>query len=481
MSRRIVVVGGGISGLAAAHRLGEIAAERSVSIEVLLLEAGPRLGGVIRTERRDGFLCEGGPDSFISDRPWAMDLCRRLGLAGQLEGTNTAFRRSFVAWRGRLVPVPEGFQVLAPSRLRALATSPLFTWRGKLRVAREVLLPPRAGEEDESLGGFVERRFGREALERLAEPLIAGIYGADPYQLSLAATLPRFRDLERQHGSVIRALRARRRTDHSRSGVSGARYGLFVSLRDGMETLVDALAARLSPACVRLDTPVTRIQVAEIPGGSPPPGPHAHPPMPSYMVHLADGSCLAADAVCLALPAPTAAWVLAEADAGLADLLKSIPYGPAATLNLAYRRSEIPHPLDGFGFVVPASERQTILGCTFASVKFPGRAPEGAALLRVFLGGAVAEQEPDLIEAGAGQDLRRYLGITAPPLWSALHRWPCSMPRYRVGHLEAVAAIEARLDALRGLALAGNAYRGIGLPDTIHSGEMAAERLMPVT
>jgi oxygen-dependent protoporphyrinogen oxidase len=476
----MVVIGGGISGLAAAHRLQELAAERSRPIHVCLLEAGPRLGGLVGSERRDGFLLEWGPDSFITDKPWALALCRRLGLADELIGTNAAQRRSFIAWRGRLLPIPEGFQVLAPARLTAIAASPLFTPWGKLRMAGDLLVPRRREEGDESVGDFVTRRLGREALERLAQPLVAGIYGADPFDLSLEATLPRFRRMEEQHGSLVRALRAPRAPGAAPAGpgISGARYGLFATFREGMQTLTDHLAARLPADCARANTYVVSIQA---PGKTPPPAHGPAAPSP-YALRLADGTTLPADGLCLAIPAHAASQLLADVDPALAQLLDGIRYASTATVNLAYRRADLPRLPVGFGFVVPALERSPVLGCTFASNKFTGRAPADAVLLRAFLGGAAAEQDEAALVAAARTALQTYLDLAAAPLWESTHRWPRSMPHYQVGHLDRVAQIDGRVAALaRGglcLALAGNAYRGIGIPDSIHSGEEAAERLI---
>jgi protoporphyrinogen/coproporphyrinogen III oxidase len=480
---RVAIVGGGVSGLAAAHRFQELSRERERPLEVHLLEAGERLGGVIATEPRDGFLLEAGPDSFITDKPWALDLCRRLGLTEQLIGTNPSYRRSYVARAGRLYPVPEGFQLLAPSRLGPFLASGLFSWPGKLRMALEPLIPPRRGGEDESLAAFVERRLGREALARIAQPMVAGIYGADPRRLSLQATLPRFLKMEQEHGSLLRAMWTQRKASRGKTenaktrrsegreegqsastGVSGARYGLFVSFDGGMQALVDALVARLPVGAVSFGARVTRLHCTG--GGW------------RLAVEGDTGKAEEAsyDAVCLALPAHRTAGLLSEVDAGLAEQLRAIPYGSAATVNLAYRRADVPHPLDGFGFVVPSSERRSLLGCTFSSVKFAGRAPEGHALLRAFLGGSPAPED-DAVTAAVREDLRALLGITAAPLFVTVHRSPASMAQYTVGHLERVAAIEEATRRWPGLALAGNGFRGIGIPDCVHSGERAAEQI----
>jgi oxygen-dependent protoporphyrinogen oxidase len=490
---RVAIVGGGISGLAAAHRLQELAQEQRRPLAVHLLEAGDRLGGVVATERRDGFLLEAGPDSFITDKPWALDLCRRLGLTDRLIGTNATYRRSYVTRAGRLYPVPEGFQLLAPSRLGPFLASGLFSWPGKLRMALEPFVPARPSGEDESLAEFVERRLGREALTRIAQPMVAGIYGADPRRLSLQATLPRFLKMEQEHGSLLRAMWAQARSasssrlsalgsrpgrtnaggepERSHAGVSGARYGLFVAFDAGMQTLVDAVVARLPAGCVSLGTRVTGLrreqanwQLITIPAASPVGAPLVGALSATY------------DAVCLALPAHRTAELLADVDAGLAEQLRAIPYGSAATVNLAYRREDVPHPLDGFGFVVPSAEGRSLLGCTFSSVKFAGRAPEGHALLRAFLGGSPSPEDA-AVTAAVREDLRVLLGITAAPHLVTIHRWAASMAHYTVGHLARVAAIEERTCRWPGLVLAGNGYRGIGIPDCVHSGEQAAEQI----
>lgn len=475
---RVAIVGGGISGLACAHRLLELSRERGRPIAIHLFEAGDRLGGVIATEQRDGFILEAGPDSFITEKPWALALCRRLGIADRLIGTNPESRRSFVARGGRLYPVPEGFQLLAPSRLGPFFASSLFSWPGKLRMALEPFIPPRRDLADESLGGFVERRLGREALERIAQPMIAGIYGADPRALSIEATLPRFKTMEQEHGSLLRAMwRSRRRGDGAALGrgdegvgASGARYGLFVSFDRGMQMLVDALAARLPTGCVRLGARVTAL--AAEPGSG----------WRLTVEGVPDAGGSSYDALCLALPAHAAAALLSDLDGELAELLRAIPYAGAATVNLAYRREDVPHPLNGFGFVVPATEKRAILGCTFCSIKYPGRAPKGHALLRAFLGdpwaraGAEGRDDAALV-AAAREDLRLFLGISAAPLFTAIARYPAAMAQYAVGHRERITAIEARARRWPRLSLAGNGFYGIGIPDCVHGGEAAAEAL----
>src|SRR5437867_8099397 len=465
---KLVVVGGGITGPAAGHRAGELTRERSTALDLTLIEARARLGGTVATERAGGFLIEAGPDSFLSEKPWALALCRRLGVEDRLARTDDRFRKAFVLFRGRLHPLPDGFQLLAPTRIVPFLRSGLLSWPGKLRMALDLVLPRGAGD-DESLGGFVRRRFGREALERIAQPLVAGIYTADPDALSLAATMPRFLLLEKTERSVTLALwRAARRASQAAAGTSGARWSLFVTFRDGMEELVRVLADRLPPGSVRLKERVSGL--VRRPGG--------------WRIGLADGGPVEAESVVIAGEAHEAARLLRYVDPALAQLLSEIPYASSATVTLGYRRADVPHPLDGFGYVVPRIERRPILACTFSSVKYPGRAPEGHVLLRVFMGGALNEgmlesDDPVLI-ATVRDELREALGITAEPVLTRVARWTKAMPQYHVGHGGRVETIEHCAGALPGLHLAGAAYRGVGIADCVRSGEAAAERAFGV-
>ena len=450
MSPRVAVLGGGVAGLAAAHRLVGRGAR-----DVVLLEAGDRLGGSIATERAGGFTIEAGADSLLTEKPWAVDLCERLGVL--LVGTREGERRTYVVHDGRLEPLPEGFLLLAPTDLRALAASPLFSWRGKLRMALDLVLPRRGGERDESLADFVRRRLGREALERLAEPLAAGIYTADAERLSLAAAMPRFRDLERRHRSLILGLRAEAR------GVpaAGARYGLFAAPADGMGTLIEALARRLPEGAVRLRARATGLARD---GGS---------------WRLRAGTePLVADGLVLATPAYATAKLVEGLDPTLAAALGAIDYASSATVTLAYRAADA-GALAGLGFVVPAVERRPLLACTYTSRKFPGRAPDGHELLRAFVGGARRAEALGLDDAALAAAVRAefaaLLAISATPVLARVHRHDRAMPQYAVGHLEQVAAIEARAAALPALALGGAAYRGVGIPDCVRSGETAAD------
>jgi oxygen-dependent protoporphyrinogen oxidase len=458
---KLAIVGGGISGLAAAYRAVELAREKGRALELVLLESRDRLGGTIDTERTDGFLIEAGPDSFLSEKPWALALCRRLGVEDQLVRTDDRFRKVFVWRAGRLHPLPEGFQLLAPTRLAPFLATGLFSWPGKVRMAMDLVLPRGGSGEDESLGAFVRRRLGAEALERVAQPLVAGIYTADPDDLSLSATMPRFLELERRERSIILGLwRGMKRAPQP--GTSGARWSLFVTFKDGMAQMIDTLASRLPAGAVQLKS---RVAGLERTGAG-------------WRLGTASGA-VDADAVIIAAEAHGAARMLRYVDPSAAALLNEIPYASSATVSLGYRRTDVPHPLDAFGFVVPRTEGRALLAATFSSVKYPGRAPEGHALVRCFLGGAL---DPKMLDRGddelvdqARAELRAALGLTADPVLTRLSRHPAAMPQYRVGHATRIETIERRLAALPALFVAGGAYRGVGIADCVRSGEAAAE------
>jgi oxygen-dependent protoporphyrinogen oxidase len=466
-----VVIGAGLSGLTVAHRLDEMARSVRRPIEVTVLEARDRVGGVIWTDRSDGFTREMGPDSFITNKPWALDLCHRLGLDDQLLETDASHRRSFVVRNGRLAPVPDGLVLMAPRRIMPILTTPILSLPGKLRFLMDLVIPRRDEESDESLASFVRRRLGREALDRLIQPLVAGIYTADPNDLSLKATLPQFIAMEREHGSLIRAARREPRDQSARRGnqqASGARYGLFVTLNDGMDTLPRTLAESLRRGTVRTGVTVRRISRNE--------------PVSTWLVELLDGPPIEADAVVVTTEAHAAARLLDTQDPTLALQLRGIPYASSIIVNVAYRRDQISHPLDGFGAVVPAIENRSILAVSFLSVKFPNRAPAGTVLLRVFIGGAIRPDQIDLDDTAIAQVVERELGsligATGAPLFLEIGRHPRAMPQYNLGHLDRVATIRRNLTRHPRLYLAGIAFDGVGIPDCIHAAELTADALL---
>jgi len=465
MTPRIVVIGGGISGLAAAHRARELAQADGRKLDVVLLESSGSPGGVVQTTRRDGYLIEEGPDSFLTEKPDARRLAVALGLEADLLGTNGKFARSWVDRAGQLHPTPEAFFLLAPGSLIGLARSNLLSPLGKARAAMDLVLPRKSSRADESIGAFVRRRFGRELYERLAQPMVASVYGADPDSLSLRALMGRFERMEQEHRSLIVALMRRRRVAETRA--SGPRYSLFETLRGGLAGLPAALARSLPRGSVRTKSRVVRIESPSRTGRR-------------FAISLSSGNTVDAEAVVVALPAHAAAEVVRRFDVQLSSELSGIPYQTAAVVNFGYRIADVPHPMDGFGFVVPRTEGRAILACSFSHVKFVGRAPEGRALLRSFLregapGDVVSRPTAEIVGA-VRRDLQALLGITTAPEMVSVRRHEHAMPVYRVGHLDRVERIESLAARRPGLTLAGNAYRGVGLPDCIASGEAAAER-----
>ncbi|MFO0908981.1 MAG: protoporphyrinogen oxidase [Isosphaeraceae bacterium] len=468
-SARVVVIGGGISGLAAAHRL----IETGPGVVPVVLEATDRPGGVLTTERRDGFLIDGSADSFITTFPWAIDLCRRIGLGDELIGTSPQGRRAFVVHKGRLEPIPDGLLIMAPTRIGPMLRTPILSVLGKLRMGCELFVP-RGGGADESLASFATRRFGREAFDRLIQPLVSGMYTGDPSRLSVRATLPRFLEMEQSRGSLIRAMRSGQTMQGSggksgESSGSGARYGLFVGLRDGMQQLVDGLVACLPAGSIRCGTRVEELR---------------RKPDGRWEVAIdgPDPGVIEADGVILATPSQVAAALVRKSDPTLAGMLDGITSTGCAVVSLGYRREQIGHALDGFGFVVPIKENLPILSASFASVKFEGRAPAGHVLIRVFVGGV---KRPELLDADdatlqeiAIRELARLIDARGTPVLRHVNRWREVMPQYEVGHLDRVDAIEERVRSNGRLALAGNAYRGVGVPQCVRSGEQAADQIL---
>lgn len=461
MPHRIAIVGGGISGLAAAFDLLR-AREQGAPIEEYLFEGGERLGGVVRTERVEGCVVEAGPDSFLTEKRDALALATELGIAGEVIGSNDAERKTYILHNGRLEPFPEGLQFLVPSRLWPILRTRLFSPADKLEIALEFLRRPRGSDADESVASFVERHFGRGVVETIADPLLSGVYGGRASELSVQAVLPRFVDIERRDGSLVlgvwRNLRNRRR---------GTPAPLFSAFRNGLEQLVDAIRARLPRDRVFCGR---RIRAVERSAGG------------SFRLEFETGESVEAEGVVLALPAYESARVLAGVDGELCRWLSEIPYVSSLTVALGYERAAVEKLPPGFGFLVPRKENRRLLACTFVHNKFPFRVPENRGLLRCFLGGAGREEVMQASDAEIIalilEELKGILGLAATPLFTRIYRWPRAMAQYNVGHKERLRAIEARLANLPGLALAGNANQGIGVPDCIRSGRRAAAQVI---
>jgi oxygen-dependent protoporphyrinogen oxidase len=458
---RIAIIGGGISGLAAAYAL-EQKRTAGADLEYTVFESSPRFGGVLVTDHADGCLIEAGPDSFLTEKPWASDLCRQLGLGDQLTGSNDADRITYILTRGRLVEMPDGLMFMVPTKLVPTVLSPLFSPATKIRMAREWFHPPHKANGDESVAAFVERHYGSEMVDRLADPLLSGVYGGEASQLSVRAVLPRFADMEAKHGSLGRAMLATR-AKMAQAAKTPARP-LFSSLKNGMQQMVDALVAAIPDSNLRAGTPVQSVLAQE--GG---------------WTVSAGLSSDHFNAAILAVPTGKAAQLLQLTAPDLAAELAAINYSSSVTLTLGYDQNVRAALPPGFGFLVPRSEGMRMLAATFVHNKFPHRAPANRALIRCFLGGARDEQilssSADEIVTIARAELRRILNLTAEPLFARVYKWPAAMAQYGVGHLERLERLEALRKKHPGLALAGNGYNGIGVPDCVRSGTTAANSL----
>jgi protoporphyrinogen/coproporphyrinogen III oxidase len=468
--RRIAIIGGGISGLSAAYYLDR-ACRNGADIEYSLFESGQRLGGVLSSDHIDGCLVEAGPDSFLTEKPWAVTLCRELGLGDQLIGSNDSQRKTYIVVKGKLVPMPDGLMFMVPTRLVPTALSPLFSWNTKVRMAQELLHPPRPMQDDESVAQLVQRHFGAEVVDRLADPLLSGVYGGDAAKLSARAVLPRFVEMEEKYGSLSRAMLAAHKK-MVRTASKKPPRPLFTSLRDGMQQMVDAIVGRLDPQAIRLRRHVRRL----------------YPENGGWRVATEMNGDERYDAVILATPAHAAGALLDGVDHELARSLLDITYSSSVTVTLGYYKDQLAKLPPGFGFLVPRSEGMRMLACTFVHNKFPHRAPEGKGILRCFLGGARDEailglSDEELLET-VHREIRDLVKVDARPIFSRVYRWREAMAQYEPGHIARVASIEKRVAEIPGLALAGNAYHGIGVPDCVRSGMEAANlvaQLVPET
>lgn len=472
-SKQAVIVGGGIAGLATALYLQERARESGLSLSLTIIEADRAWGGKIVTRRPDGFIIEAGPDSFLSQKPWALELCAKLGLSDEVINTNEAEKKTFIFSRGRLRELPEGLVVIVPTKLGPFLRSGLVSWPGMARMAVDLVLPRRRQDTDESLASFFRRRLGREAFDRVIEPLMAGIYAGDAEQMSLKATFPRFRELEQRYGSLIRGMLAARRAADSPAEASRPHRTLFVTLRGGLGQLVDTLVRRVEAAGVTL---LAGQRVMSLRAG-------AEGPMGTrYTLGLADGASIAADAVVLATPAFSAADLLRPLEPATADLLARIPYASTGTVSLAYERKELGPAVTGFGFVVPRVEGRALLAATWTSLKWPHRAPPTQALLRCYIGGAgrddLLKADDDTIIRTVREELQAIAGIEAKPVYADVSRWIRGMPQYTLGHVERLDQIQTGLRRYPGLFLTGAGYRGIGVPDCIRDGNATAADVM---
>ena len=488
--RRVAVIGGGISGLAAAYTLAR-ARESGAPVEEMLIEAGDRLGGVIHTETVEGFVIEAGPDSFLAEKPQAAAMARELGLGDDLMGSNDSARRTYILHRGRLLPLPDGLMFLVPTRIWPMVTTRLLPLSTKLAAARELFIPPSdGGGEDESVASFVRRHFGQAMVENIADPLLAGVYGGDSEALSVRSVLPRFYEMERRHGSLTRAtlkaMRQRRNADQGAGNAQVAtvpdappppKLSLFMTLKGGLQQMTERLAAQVEKSRVFTRRRAEAVEFA--PGG---PGGVADSCSRRFQIVCQGGVTFDADAVILAMPAYINGRLVASLDQRLGELLEGIPYSSSMTVSLGFDEAAKATLPPGFGFLVPRKGQRRMLACTFVHAKFDHRAPAGKAMLRCFLGGS---RDPDVLAltdeevlSVVRRELREILNFNAVPLFCRVSRWPSSMAQYPVGHAGRISAIHERLENIPGLYLAGNAYSGIGISDCIRTGRSAAERAL---
>ena len=453
---RVAVIGGGISGLSAAYFLSK------AGVPCVLIEERGRLGGVIHTENVNGTLVEAGPDSFIAQKPWAMELIRELGLADDVIGSRDHTRRTFIVRGGRLVPLPDGLQFLAPTKLWPILTTKLFGWKAKLSFATEYFRKSSTTEKDRSVAEFVREHYGEEANRYLAQPMLAGVYGGSSEKLSVNSVLPMFVELERKYGSLTRGIlvgRARR----SGGKESGS---LFLTLRKGLQQLIDTLAERIVGSVERVNAAALGIERRA--GG--------------FRILLSEHGPLDVEQVITAVPAYRAADLVGGMDAQLAETLHAIPYHSSITTALLYEKETFDHPLDGFGFLVPASEGRTLAACTWVNTKFDHRAAADAVFLRGFVSADEAErrmdESDDALVGVAHSEVSGLMGFQATPKTARIHRWRRAMAQYEVGHHKRLDAINARVGELPGLHLGGNGFSGIGIPDCIRRSREIVERIV---
>lgn len=462
--KRIFVIGGGISGLSTAYFLCEKVNQLDEEIKIIVLEEKERLGGCIITEKVDGFIVEGGPDCFLYEKPWALKLCERLGLGERILNTNEN-RRVFIYSDGRLHELPEGFMLMVPTSFMPFIKSSLISWPGKIRMAMDLFIPKKKSDEEESLADFVRRRLGNEALEKIAEPLVAGIHAGTPETMGLKSTFPRFIQLEQEYRSLILGMLARRKMAKKWESQAKVKRTMFLTLKDGLGEWIDRLREKIGEERILLKKRVEKI--VKVKEGY-------------FKIYLADGTSMDGESVIITTPSFITAGMIEEMDPILSEILLKIPYVSSATVSLAYHRSQIDHPLNGFGFIIPRREKRRIMASTWSSVKFNYRAPKDYVLLRAFVGGANNEElvqlEDEEMVRMVREELKEIMGVNGEPVLSRIYRWEKSMPQYLVGHLEKIKRIEDRVSLFPGLFLTGCAYRGIGISDIVHDGEVTAER-----
>ena len=464
--KKIVIIGGGISGLATAYSLEEIARKKGESISITLFEKNNRIGGNILTERTDGFLIEGGPDCFLSEKPWAIQLCERLGMGESLLRTNDEYRKTYILLNGHLHELPEGVILMIPTEIFPLLKSNLISLSGKIRMGMELFIPKKESSADESLSQFVRRRLGQEALDKIAAPLVAGVHAEDPDTMSVKSRFPRFVQMEEEYGSLIKGMIAKRR-EMRRAGSKGnkPKYTMFMTLKDGLSEMPATIVQNLKMTKILTNREVADVDKRDI-----------------FKISLKNGEVLDADTVVFATPSYETARLLTGINDSISALLNKIPYTSTATVSLAFKKESISNPMNGFGFLVPRQEKRRITGATWVSRKFSYRSPDDSVLIRCFIGGSHNEKlvflnDKDMIEMVKGE-LRDIMGITSEPLLTRIYRWEKAMPQYTIGHEERLSILDKKLSEYPGMFLTGSSYRGSGISECIKDGQLTAESVL---
>ncbi len=477
--QKIIIIGGGITGLASAYSIEKEAEKKGKHVSITLLEKNSRIGGNIITERDGDFLIEGGPDCFLSEKPWALKMCEKLGMNDSLLCTNDEYRKTFILWKGHLHELPEGVILMIPTKMLPLVRSNLISLPGKLRMAMEPFIPKKKSDKDESLSEFVRRRLGREVLDKIAAPLVAGVHAEDPDTMSVKSRFPRFVQMEEEYGSLIRGMIARRKINSDPSAGSGRttnhaphayKNTMFMTLKNGLYDLPDTIVKNLKETKIWTNKEVSKIDESVSEGGG-----------NVYKVSLKNGEVLDADAVILAAPSYETAKLLSELNSSISDILNQIPYVSTATVSLCYKKDTIFHPMNGFGFLVPKPENRKITGATWVSRKFSYRAPDDSILIRCFLGGShnealVSLNDRDMIKM-VREELRDIMGISAEPMLIRIYRWEKAMPQYVIGHEKRLSILDERLSKYHGIFVTGSAYRGSGISECIKDAQFTAERV----
>ncbi len=475
--KKIAIIGGGISGLAATYAL-EKEIKENIQLDYTLYESEKRLGGKIWTEKKEGFILEGGPDTFVSTKPETIDLAKELGIGNQLINSSQEKTGTYIYSKGGLHQMPEGLYLMIPTRIGPFLTSGLFSWPGKIRMALDLVIPRRSGEGDETLASFIRRRLGQEALEKIAEPLVAGIHASDPEKMSLKSTFPSFLDMEKKYGSLIRAMIVgqKKMKNAAKASMSSddkqnkrPKYTFFVSFKEGMGQIVETIRAKISQDKIKLENKVNSIKYLK----------DKKSDEIKYILCLEDGIEKKYDPVIITTASLQAAELLKNLMPTIANELSTIPWSTSATINLAFMKNELSEAIKGYGFVVPQVENRKIMAGTFCTNKFQGRSPEDKFLIRVFIGGSrnqdLVELDDNQLERITLEELDIITGLNAKPLFSRVFRWFKGMPQYVIGHQDMIKRIEEELIKWPGLYLAGGSYHGVGTSDCIRTGRHAAQ------